>query len=262
MLIIIYPKGFSILVLSMYIRKMFFLIVFFALFSGVMYCQVDNSERKVTINFGALPIKKAPELPETAPADYKIRNKDFKVNSPKINFPQRSMSLSPKAKNGFQYKSTLDLEHFGRRKPKSVAINAENSVKRYPSQNEKILNKIKEGGFVKHFPDIDLGSFQTNSDKAYIRFRDSGRAVDGDAIRIVLNNKIVVNEIVLTRFLEVYEINLVDGFNRIEIETVSEGTLKPNTMHLIIQDGNLVLFRDKDYSLSRGSSSNILIFKI
>lgn len=233
---------------------------FCVVLSSTMHSQIDRQQKQVTIDFGALPEIEEPEI-TVEPEDYKIKNRDFNFSIPELKLPESPTLLSPNATNGFGFKSNLDTEFFGREKPKGIDFKREHEPPRYLSDNERVLQYIEGGEFVPHFPNFDFGNFETTSNTAILSFSDDGSKLDGDAIRIIINDIIVVNKAVLSRQLEIYTINLELGFNKIEVEAVDEGTFKPASMFLSIQDGDYVLFRKKSYPLSIGSKAKIVIVK-
>lgn len=224
------------------------------------YAQVDRPQKEVTINFGALPAPEAPEI-EVQPEPVNIKNSDFNFSIPELELPESPITLSPKAQNGLAFKSNLDLEFFGKEKPKEIDFKNERETPRYLSDNERILQYIEGGEFVPHFPNFDFGNFETNADAIILNFSDDGFILDGDAIRIIVNDKILVERIVLSRQFEHYAIKLDPGFNKIEVEAVDEGASKPMTMFLSVKDSNNNSFRDKSYPLSIGSKAKIVIVK-
>lgn len=224
------------------------------------YAQVDRPQKEVTINFGALPEPEAPEI-EVQPEPVNIKNSDFSFSIPELELPESPTLLSPKAKNGLTFKSNLDLEFFGKEKPKGIDFKNERKTPRYLSDNERILQYIEGGEFVPHFPNFDFGNFETNADAIILNFADDGAQLDGDTIRILVNDAIVLSKAVLSRELESYTINLEPGFNKIEVEAIDEGKYKPMSMFLSVKDSNNNSFRDKSYPLSIGSKAKIVIVK-
>lgn len=80
---------------------------------------------------------------------------------------------------------------------------------------------------------VSIGNVTTKSKRVKIEFRDFG-LIDGDRIRIYLNEKILKENIVLAgNYFFVY-INLDSGFNRIDIEALSEGLVGPNTAEIYV----------------------------
>lgn len=224
------------------------------------YAQLDRTSPKVTIDFSTLPQPEAPEVSvETTPTLQP--NSAFSFEIPDIELPKVGSLLSPKAQNGLSFKSNLDLEYFGKEKPKEIDFKNERETPRYLSTNERILQYIEGGEYVPHFPNFDFGNFETESNTVILNFGDDGGVLDGDTIRIIVNDVILINKKVLSRALEHQEIKLELGFNKIEVEAIDEGTSKPMSMYLSIRDGFNVLFREKSYLLSIGSKAKIVIVR-
>lgn len=224
------------------------------------YAQLDRTSPEVTIDFSTLPQPEAPEVSvETTPTLQP--NSAFSFEIPNIELPKVGSLLSPKAQNGLSFKSNLDLEYFGKEKPKEIDFKNERETPRYLSTNERILQYIEGGEYVPHFPNFDFGNFETESNTVILNFADDGAILDGDAIRILLNDKVVVDQKVLSRESEYHVLHLVPGFNKIEVEAIDEGTSKPMSMYLSIRDGFNVLFREKSYLLSIGSKAKIVIVR-
>ena len=86
----------------------------------------------------------------------------------------------------------------------------------------------------------DLGSYRTKSLIAKLSYRDYGE-VDGDKIRVLLNDKTLATEVYLNNDFQGFEIKLVDGINKIDFEALNQGQLGPNTAEFRIYDDAGVL---------------------
>ena len=67
-----------------------------------------------------------------------------------------------------------------------------------------------------------LGSFKTKSFTSTVRYKDAA-FVDGDKIRVYLNDKIIEPEVVLDGAFKGFKITLVNGVNKIDFEALNEG---------------------------------------
>ncbi len=240
--------------------KIFFLILLFKSFFGVMYCQIDNSEKKVIINFGALPLKEPSELPQVPIQNYKIKNKDFKIDLPEIEFPKPLLSLSPQATNGFKIKSPLDNTNFGKLEPKQIQLQKPKDVHRYISTQKPRHLKQFEGGKKGVFTDQYLGDIITNSLYAVIKFRDYGK-VDGDIIRLLVNDVVKVNRVSLRGGYAQIKLKLKEGFNKIDFMALNEGIYAPNTAQLKIIDDNEKVLSNNNWALSTGFKATMILIK-
>ncbi len=243
-----------------FLYRLVMLLFFCVGLSSTIHSQIDRSQKQVTIDFGALPEVNEPDV-EVEPEPYEVKNKNFNFSIPELQLPESPTLLSPNANSGFNFKSNLNTEFFGKEQPKEIDFKNKNEPPRYLSDNERILQYIEGGEFVPHFPNFDFGNFETSSDVIFLSFSDDGFILDGDAIRILINDKVLVNRIELSRHVELYKIKLEPGFNKIEVEAVDEGASKPMTMFLSVLDGNYKSLREKSYPLSIGSKSRIVIVK-
>jgi hypothetical protein len=106
----------------------------------------------------------------------------------------------------------------------------------------------------------DLGSFKTKSLTAKISYRDYGE-VDGDEIRVLLNDKTLARSVYLDNKFEGFEITLVDGFNKIDFEALNQGQLGPNTAEFRIYDDKGNLISASQWNLATGFKATIIITK-
>ena len=108
--------------------------------------------------------------------------------------------------------------------------------------------------------DMYLGDFKTTSSYLGLQCRDFG-SVDGDYVRIIVNDVVVENSLRLGGYFSGINIDLVEGLNRIDIIAINEGLGAPNTGHFQVVDhlGNLIT--DKMWNLFRGGKATMIILK-
>ncbi len=106
----------------------------------------------------------------------------------------------------------------------------------------------------------DLGSYRTKSLIAKLSYRDYGE-VDGDKIRVLLNDKTLAAEVYLNNDFQGFEITLVDGINKIDFEALNQGQLGPNTAEFRIYDDAGVLISASQWNLGTGFKATIIITK-
>ncbi|RKS03644.1 hypothetical protein C8C84_3406 [Flavobacterium sp. 102] len=120
------------------------------------------------------------------------------------------------------------------------------------SSDGEILEKFKSDSF--------LGQFKTGSKVISIACRDH-EAPDGDLVRIWLNDKIVVDAILLeVSFKEVY-LDLNEGINKIEIEALNQGESGPNTAQFVIFDDKKGMVTTNKWNLTTGVKAKLVILK-
>ncbi|HEU4789023.1 MAG TPA: hypothetical protein VFS71_05010 [Flavobacterium sp.] len=105
-----------------------------------------------------------------------------------------------------------------------------------------------------------LGSIKTKSMTSKVRYRDAA-FLDGDYIRVLLNNKVIVPEVVLGGDYKEFEIKLEKGVNRIDIEALNEGFASPNTAQFEVYDDKGVDVMSDQWNVGKGYKASIIIIK-
>jgi hypothetical protein len=134
----------------------------------------------------------------------------------------------------------------------------ENPSKQY---TEKMNRKSSDGEILERFKsDSFLGEFKTGTKIISIACRDH-EAPDGDLVRIWLNDRIVVDAILLdVDFKEVY-LDLNEGINKIEIEALNQGESGPNTAQFVIYDQKKGMITTNKWNLTTGVKAKLVILK-
>jgi hypothetical protein len=105
-----------------------------------------------------------------------------------------------------------------------------------------------------------LGDFKTKADVVSIYYRDHG-LVDGDLIKILVNDKIVVYEIYLEGNYNQIDLRLEKGFNKLEFEAINQGTQGPNTAQFMIYDDKGGLISSNQWNLATGFRASVILIK-
>ena len=111
----------------------------------------------------------------------------------------------------------------------------------------KKLNKEKEKNPNNYLGDAYLGDVATVSDAANIVCRDF-EYVDGDRVRIMVNDEIVVQNLTLDSSFRGINLKLGEGFNKIDFIALNQGDSGPNTAELRIYDDNKKLISSNPVS--------------
>ena len=120
--------------------------------------------------------------------------------------------------------------------------------------NEGVQNKSKFKA------DYYLGDIETKSEYIIIKCRDH-EYVDGDRIKLMLNNSIIHPNISLTSTFYVIDIDLDDGYNNIDFIALNEGDSSPNTAQLVVLDENGVQLSNKKWLISTGYKAKLVVYK-
>lgn len=105
-----------------------------------------------------------------------------------------------------------------------------------------------------------LGDFKTKSKYATIQYRDH-EYVDGDRVRIFINEDVVKSNVYLQGSFNGFTFPLQDGFNKIDFQALNQGESGPNTAELVILDEEgKVLFSNR-WNLATGYTATVIIVK-
>jgi hypothetical protein len=156
-----------------------------------------------------------------------------------------SESVSLLKKKTEEGKSVLETEKF------------ESQAKDYTDR----MNKKSDGIVLeKYKSDSFLGQFKVGSKTIAIACRDH-EAPDGDLVRIWLNDKIVVDAILLDVDYKEVKIELFEGFNKLEIEALNQGESGPNTAQFVIYDQKRGTVTSNKWNLATGAKAKLIILK-
>ena len=124
----------------------------------------------------------------------------------------------------------------------------------------KKLNKEKEKNPNNYLGDAYLGDIATVSDAANIVCRDF-EYVDGDRVRIMVNDEGVVQNLTLDSSFRGINLKLGEGFNKIDFIALNQGDSGPNTAELRIYDDNKKLISSNQWNLATGAKATLIIVK-
>jgi hypothetical protein len=105
-----------------------------------------------------------------------------------------------------------------------------------------------------------LGDFKTKSSYLGLQSRDFG-SVDGDYVRIIVNDVVVENSLRLSGYFKGINIDLVAGLNRIDIIAINEGSASPNTGHFIVLDHEGKTITNQKWNLYSSGKATMIILK-
>lgn len=141
--------------------------------------------------------------------------------------------------------------------------NFRNPAELYTKQLKKQLSFKNEeeksgrnGSLVNQF----LGEYRTSAKAVNIIYRDH-QYPDGDAIRVFLNQDIMVPSVTLTSSFNGLKITLDEGINKIEFQALNQGTSGPNTAEFQVLDelGNIIAVNQ--WNLATGVKASIVVLK-
>lgn len=105
-----------------------------------------------------------------------------------------------------------------------------------------------------------LGDFKNEGEFVQIVYRDHG-AVDGDLVRIYSNDDVIRSSVFLNATFQGLTIDLIKGFNKIDIEALNQGTSGPNTAEFQVFDEQGKLITSNIWNLTTGVKATLIIVK-
>jgi hypothetical protein len=220
--------------------KIKFFLLGFVLFSSLCYSQFDNGNKAVQIS----PIKNTPI------SKSKSTSSKFSPISPiSPNFKDVPVNKEPE----------IIFKKIGGSKP--IDLTLKNDFIKPGAVYQEKLNKNREGEVNQEFRrNQNLGDFKTKSIFVKILCRDN-QMVDGDRVRIYINDLIIKENVLLEGYYQTFEITLKNGFNKIDIEAINEGYATGNTAEIQLFDDKDVSIFSNEWKLSTGFKATIIVVK-
>lgn len=127
-------------------------------------------------------------------------------------------------------------------------------------KNESLYKKEANSEGIFYRKNQFLGSFKTKTITSTIRYRDAA-FVDGDKIKVHLNDKVIEPEVSLDGEFQGFKITLVDGVNKIDFEALNEGFASPNTAQFEVYDDKGVVISASQWNVGTGYKAAIILVK-
>ncbi len=220
--------------------KIKFSLLVLLFFSSLCYSQFDNGNKAVQIS----PIKNTPI------SKSKSTSQKFSPISPITpNFKDVPLKNEPE----------MIFQKIGGSKPLDLSMKSDfvNPGNVYQDK----MNKNSDGEVTQAFRrNQNLGDFKTKSLFVKILCRDN-QFVDGDRVRIYINDMIIQENVLLEGDYKVFEFTLKNGFNKIDIEAINQGSSGPNTAEFQVFDDKGASISANQWNLSTGFKATIVIVK-
>jgi hypothetical protein len=225
---------------GVFTMKIKFSLLVLLFFSSLCYSQFDNGNKAVQIS----PIKNTPITKS------KSTTSKFSPISPITpNFKDVPVKKEPE----------MIFQKIGGSKPLDLSMKSD-FVNPGSVYQEK-MNKNSDGEVTQAFRrNQNLGDFKTKSLFVKILCRDN-QFVDGDRVRIYINDLIIQENILLEGDYQTFEISLKNGFNKIDIEAINQGSSGPHSAEFQVIDDKGVSISVNQWNLSTGFKATIVIVK-
>lgn len=120
-------------------------------------------------------------------------------------------------------------------------------------------SESKEGSN-QRFGDMYLGDVKSNGKFIGIVCRDH-EYVDGDRVKIMVNDRMVDPNVMLTGAFKGVNVDLEPGFNKLDFIALNEGSSPPNTAQVDVYDDKGNLLYSNKWLLSTGSKATLIVTK-
>lgn len=216
------------------------LISFFLIYSMSTYAQFDKKNTPLRLE---LKSKTTTDIPD-----------NFSNDLPSLDFKS---SINNKDDNYLKKYSILN-----KKQPVKSVLETENNFKNPGDEvkdklNKAIADKPIEDSFKS---DQFLGQFDSKSKYLKIVCRDH-EYPDGDRVKILVNDRVVISNILLESASKEYYIELSDGFNKIEFEALNQGSSGPNTAAFRVYDDKGSIVTSNEWNLTTGVKAKIIVVK-
>ena len=205
---------------------------------------------------------------DTTKVDAKTQKIDNEINVKKSTNQLKAKSttskVNPDSKIDFNIESKPNTTAINKNLNKNKSNNNHNFLlETLPEDRDIVGLKYWMGKDVTHKKlesHLSLGTINSTSKTVKIECRDHSY-IDGDRIRIYLNEQVVSTNIGLKGNYYVVYINLEPGYNRIDFQALNQGLSGPNTAELNVYDdkGNLISW--KEWNLPTGYIATLGIIK-
>ncbi len=221
------------------IVKLFLSFILFICITTSAFAQITDEQNQSTV-IPAVETEKQVDIDKKDDLNF-IEKEETPLALPIKKYTD-SFDLTKKKSKGFTMIQNNDLLNPG-------VIFEEKWKKEQPVEGEAI-----------YYGDQFLGRFDIESVFVNVIYRDHGE-VDGDRIRVFLNDDVIRPSVYLTNGYSGFKLNLKQGINKIDFEALNQGDVGPNTAEFQVFDDNENLVSSNRWNLSTGSRATIIVVK-
>ena len=124
----------------------------------------------------------------------------------------------------------------------------------------KKLNKRDKKVEEAYKSDQYLGDFKSNAKFVKVFCRDH-EYVDGDRVKVYVNDKVIQPDIMLEERFYGFAITLEKGFNKVDFQALNQGSSGPNTAEFRVYDDQGMLVSANQWNLTTGVKATLIIVK-
>jgi len=216
--------------------------------TGVVIAQIkiDSKKSKTDSTLFLLDYKK-----NTKSVNFSFTDKLAKL--PPVTTPLNNNSdFKPSDKNYYDFFNKGPKHHFSIKSKQPVESDV--LVRKY--FNGKLITNRENPIKTKQ----SLGTLYSSSKFVRLEFRDF-QLVDGDRIKVYLNGKILSSNIKLDGLFYTLKVDLDNGYNRIDIKSLSDGFSGPNTAEIKVYDDQGNVISNQKWNINVGEFATLSIVK-
>ncbi len=220
--------------------KSLFFILLISFSAANLFSQNDTTKKidnEINTIKGNYQLKATSATNKVQPVtDFDLRN-EHKLNTDAIN------------KNLNEHKPTAQTQNFLMEElPEDKDIIGKRYWKGKDVTNKKLVSTFS------------LGTIKSATKTVKIECRDYSY-VDGDRIKIYLNEQVISDNIGLKGNYYVLYVDLKQGYNRIDFQALNQGFSGPNTAEFSVYDANGNLLSSKEWNLATAETATLGIIK-
>ena len=196
------------------------------------------------------------------------KDSPIKASKLKLNWDEPAKVETPSNAKSLPYKSIFDknddyLKKYSilnqKKGEESVMVqksefkNPGDEIKRkLNNQDKEIKPEYRSNQF--------LGEFRVMTKYVKVVCRDH-EYPDGDRVRLLVNDKTLVYEILLEAAPKEYYIDISEGFNKLDFVALNQGSSGPNTAAFSVFDDAGNLITSNEWNLTTGIKASIVVIK-
>ena len=216
-------------------KRVLFLFIAFGLMSTLTHAQIETTNK--TVRFETEDIKSRDPTGLQMPAREK----------PSLTIPKDERDPTASMTIGEDEPESFDMME-----DDGLLLNDKGKAPKAFTKDKEPLPEFGKDQF--------LGEIKTGSQFLSIKYRDH-EYVDGDRIRVYVNDDIVQASVFLNASFAGFTLTLEKGENIIAFEALNQGSSGPNTAELHVYDENGFIVSVKEWNLLTGNVARVKVIK-
>jgi len=171
-------------------------------------------------------------------------------------------SIVPEVKNPLKFYNLRDSLGFNRMHKPFSMVNDNNGLLRPQAKvnTPKWFKAAKDESSDNEYDDNLTWSFKNDSESLELIYRDFGQ-VDGDIVQVIINEKVVLETAYLGSSYKGIKVDLIKGFNKINILALNQGDVGANTAAFQLSDNTGMVLAQNYWRLRTGATVSFVIYK-